>query len=147
MSQAVIFTSWSDAQAGTIANLVLLVAVGYGYASQGPTSYRAEYRHRVETALAGRLTGAIVTQADLARLPESVAAYLRQAGTVGQSRVTNFHAHVHGRIRGGATKPWMTFTGEQVNTTGPSPVGCCSWTPPCLACRSTFCTALSARSP
>ena len=36
-------------------------------------------------------------------------------------RVTNFAARFHGRIRGGANKPWMTFTGEQVNTYGREP--------------------------
>lgn len=41
VSQAVIATSWSDAKVGTIANAILLAAVVYGYASQGPTSHRA----------------------------------------------------------------------------------------------------------
>src|SRR5471030_3035233 len=50
VSQAVIFTSWGDARAGTLANVVLLVAVTYGYASWGP-SYRAEYRRRAAIAL------------------------------------------------------------------------------------------------
>jgi hypothetical protein len=35
-SQAMLFTAWSDAAAGTAANLVLLLAVVYGFASQGP---------------------------------------------------------------------------------------------------------------
>ena len=47
-SQMVIITSWSDAKAGTIANLILLVAVVYGWASQGPRSARAEYRRRAD---------------------------------------------------------------------------------------------------
>ncbi len=43
-SQAAILTSWSDAKAGTAANLVLLLAVLYGFATQGPGSFRAEGR-------------------------------------------------------------------------------------------------------
>jgi hypothetical protein len=31
------------------------------------------------------------------------------------------HARFHGRIRGNPSKPWMTFTGEQVNTFGLQP--------------------------
>jgi len=120
-SQGVILTSWTDAKAGTLVNVVLLVAAGYGYASQGPKSYRAEYRHRVETALAQTHSGGVVNEADLASLPEAVAAYVRQSGAVGQPRVANFRARIHGRIRGGASKPWMTFTGEQVNTYGSAP--------------------------
>jgi hypothetical protein len=62
-----------------------------------------------------------LTEADLAHLPVPVAAYLRRSGAVGQPRVVSLHARFHGRIRGGPTKPWMTFTGEQVNTYGAQP--------------------------
>ena len=120
-SQAVIVTSWSDAQAGTIANVILLTAVVYGYAAHGPASFRAEYHHRVNTALSPPPNGAVVTDVDLAHLPEPVAAYVRNSGTVGQPRVMNFQARIHGRIRAGADATWMTFTGEQVNTYGPEP--------------------------
>jgi hypothetical protein len=37
MSQGLIITAWSDAKAGTLANVVLLVAVAFGYASRGST--------------------------------------------------------------------------------------------------------------
>ncbi len=121
VSQAVIFTSWSDARVGTIANIVLLVAVVYGYASQGPRSYRAEWRRRAAAALAEPFLDGVVTDAAVALLPAPVAAYVRQSGVIGQPRVSNFHARVHGRIRGGATKAWMSWTGEQVNTCGSAP--------------------------
>jgi hypothetical protein len=121
-SQAMIFTTWSDANAGTLANLILLVAVVYGYASQGPTSYRAEFRRRSQLALSEPIVGEVVTEDDLADLPDPVAAYVRQSGALGQPRVGNFHAHISGRIRGGTTKPWMPFRGAQVNTFGTDPV-------------------------
>ena len=120
-SQTVILTLWSDAKAGTVANVILLVAVVYGYASQGPASYRAEYRRRVDAALTEPLPNGVVTEADLADLPEPVATYVRRSGAVGQPRVTNFQARIHGRIRAGTTTAWMSFTGEQVNTYGPQP--------------------------
>lgn len=121
MSQGVIFTSWSDAKAGTVANVILLAAVVHGFASQGPTSYRAQYRRRVDATLAEPLHDGVVSEADLAHLPEPLAAYVRRSGVVGKPRVTNFQAHIHGRIRAGANRPWMSFTGEQVNTFGPEP--------------------------
>ena len=120
-SQAVITSSWSDAKAGTIANVVLLAAVIYGYASQGPTSYRAEFRRLVDAALAEPAQDAIVTESELAHLPAPVARYVRHSGAVGRPRVANFRARAHGRIRGGADKPWMSFVAEQVNTYGPAP--------------------------
>lgn len=120
-SQAVILTSWSDAGAGTVANLILLTAVVYGYASRGPRSYRTEYRRLVTTALTRPLPADLVAEADLDHLPPLVAAYVRKSGAVGQPRVANFRAHFHGRIRAGSAKPWMSFTGEQVNTFSPQP--------------------------
>jgi Family of unknown function (DUF6544) len=121
VSQAVIFTSWGDAKVGTGANLVLLVAVVYGYASQGPRSLRYEYRRRALVALAEPLGIGVVTEADLKTLPTPVADYVRRSGAGGQPHVTNFHARFHGRIRAGADKTWMTYEGEQVNTFGPEP--------------------------
>jgi len=121
VSQAVIVTSWSDAKAGTIVNVVLLAAVVYGTAANGPTSLRAEYRRRVAIALQKTLDAASVTEQDLAALPASVAAYIRQSGAVGQPRISNFRADISGRIRSGPAKPWMAFTGEQVNTFGANP--------------------------
>ena len=123
ISQAVILTSWSDAREGTLANVVLLVALGYELAAQGPGSYRAEYRRRVVTALRASVPGAgpVVTEADLARLPAPVAEHVRRSGAVGQPRVSSLRATIHGRIRASATSRWMTYSGEQVNTYGPTP--------------------------
>jgi len=122
-SQAVILTSWNDAQAGTAANVVLLVALAYTLASHGPKSYRAEYQRRTTAALheSAAGAGAVVTEADLAHLPGLVAEYVRRSGAVGQPRLRSLHATIHGRIRSGENAPWMTYTGEQVNTFGPMP--------------------------
>jgi hypothetical protein len=120
-SQTVILTSWRDASAGTVANVILLAAVVYGCASQGPASYRAEYRRLVDAALSETLHGGVVTEDDLVHLPEPVAMYVRRSGAVGAPRVTNFQARIHGRIRAGANTAWMSFTGEQVNTYGSEP--------------------------
>ena len=123
VSQAVIFTSWSDAKTGTLANLLLLAALVYGFLSHGPRSYRAEYRRRVQAALRESLpeTDAIVTEEDLTHLPPLVAEYVRRSGAVGRPRVSCLRASIHGRIRASATSRWMTYTGEQVNTYGTAP--------------------------
>ena len=122
-SQAVIFTSWSNARVGTVANVVLLVALAYTLASHGPTSFRAECQRRTTAALGESAagTGAFVTEADLAHLPGLVAEYVRRSGAVGQPRIRSLHASIHGRIRSGENSSWMTYTGEQVNTFGPTP--------------------------
>jgi hypothetical protein len=47
-SQVVIVAAWSDAMVGTIANLLLLMALLYGFAARGPLSLRAEYEHHLK---------------------------------------------------------------------------------------------------
>ena len=123
VSQAVILTSWRDAKAGSIANAILLVAAVHGFLAEGPASLRSRYRRlaaRSWPAVVGA-TAPLVTEGDLARLPASVARYVAASGAVGQPRVHGFRARFHGRIRAAADKPWMHFTGEQVNTYGTVP--------------------------
>ena len=122
ISQIAITSSWHDARAGTIVNLILVLAAGYGFAAEGPTSFHAHYRARATHALADvDPSPAVVDEADLVDLPLSLAAYIRRSGAVGQPRVVSFHADFHGRIRSGPDAAWMPFTGQQVNTYGPRP--------------------------
>lgn len=121
VSQAVIFASWGDARFGTLANLVLLVAVAYGAFAWGPFGLRADYNQRTSLALDG-LTAqptSVVNEADLAPLPAPVQRYLRFAGVVGQPRVQSFQVRMNGRIRSAADAPWMPFTAEQYSFFNP----------------------------
>lgn len=115
LSQAVIFTSWDDAKWGTIANALVLVGVVYGFATEGPFSLRAEYRRSVSERLQDPERPEVVTEEDLASLPEALRRYLRVTGTVGRPRVHHFRARWRGRIRGNRADPWMEFTAEQHN--------------------------------
>ncbi len=120
VSQTMIVTAWSDAAAGTVANVILAAAVAYGAASEGPWGLRREYRRRVAAALDGPPSVAVLTEADLSGLPALVADHIRRSGSVGRPQVHSFEARIHGRIRRGADAPWMTFTGAQVNTYDPA---------------------------
>lgn len=115
LSQAVIFTSWDDAKWGTIANVLVLVGVVYGFAFEGPFSLRAEYRRSVSERLQDPERQEVVTEADLAPLPEALRRYLRVTGVVGQPRVHHFRVRWRGRIRGNRADAWMEFTAEQYN--------------------------------
>lgn len=126
VSQVAILTSWSDAKAGTLANVVLSVAAVYGFAAYGPMSYRARFRRlaRETTAVVACVresSGPPLTDLDLADLPAPVADYVRATGAVGRPHVRGFHADISGRIRSGADKAWMHWVGEQVNTFGTEP--------------------------
>ncbi|GAA1937423.1 DUF6544 family protein [Nocardioides marmoribigeumensis] len=122
VSEVAIVSSWADAKAGTAANLVLVLVSAYGFASLGPGSQAAQFDRQAHVALSRTPhTAGVVTEADLARLPEPVATYVRRSGAVGRPRVTSLHADVHGRIRSGPDDAWMPFHGEQVNTFGEVP--------------------------
>ena len=113
LSQAAIFTSWSDAKAGTVANILLLAGVAYGYFTQGPTSFRAQFERDVQAGLARPIDAPVLTEADLAPLPDPVQRYLRATGMVGQPRIRNYRVRMRGRIRSGPDARWMPFEVDQ----------------------------------
>ncbi len=121
LSQAVIITSWTDAGFGTIVNGLLLVAVGFGFASTGPLSLSTEFAHDLRHAAATAPAPSsddppVLTEADLATLPAPVQRYVRRSGAIGRPRVHDFRATWTGRIRAGTDSEWMEFTADQVNT-------------------------------
>lgn len=115
LSQVVIVSSWGDARLGTIANALVLAGVVYGFASQGPLSFRSEYRRAVGERLARSAPTTTLTDEDLAHLPDPVRRYVRLSGAVGQPRVNHFASTWRGRIRGTPEDPWMEFTARQHN--------------------------------
>ncbi|MBK7049154.1 MAG: hypothetical protein IPH48_22145 [bacterium] len=115
VSQAVILTSWSDARFGTIANVLVLVVVVLAWLAQAPGSYRAQYSRDVAQGLGRTVAMPLLTEADLAPLPEVVRRYVRLSGAVGLPRVQNFRVRFRGQIRSGPDARWMSFTGEQHN--------------------------------
>ncbi len=122
VSQIVIVTSWNDAKAGTVFNVLLLVTAAFGFASLGPVSLHAAHAERTDEVLSGApVPGPVVHEEDLEDLPALVATYVRRSGAVGKPRVTAFSADVSGRIRNREDDPWMSFTGRQLNVFGPRP--------------------------
>jgi hypothetical protein len=117
-SMVVIIPSWTDAKFGALANLAALVGLVFGFLAQGPVSLRAAYDRDVDRALARFAPAERLTDADLAHLPVPVQRYLRGAGVVGQPRVRNFRARMHGRIRNGPDARWMLLAAEQYNFVG-----------------------------
>jgi len=119
LSQAVILFAWRDAWAGTLANVILLVAVAHGWLTEGPGSFRAKFDLDASAGLARPLDGRIVTEDDLAPLPDPVRRYLRVSGVVGQPRVANYQLRFTGRIRSGPDAAWMPFEAFQVSFADP----------------------------
>jgi hypothetical protein len=116
-----VVSAWSDAKAGTVVNVALLLLAGYGLATYGPGSFTAQYDARAAAGGPSEPPARVVTEADLAGLPEPLASCVRASGAVGRPRVTGFSATLHGRIRSGPDDGWMPFTGRQANTFGAAP--------------------------
>jgi hypothetical protein len=51
LSQATIISAWRDAWAGTLANVVLLLAVAYGWFTEGPLSFRTQFERDASAGL------------------------------------------------------------------------------------------------
>ena len=113
VSQVLIILYWHDARFGTIANVLVLLAVISG---AGSWSFRNTYKAAVARTVEGTraLQGQRITDADLAPLPLPVQRFLRATGVVGTVKPRNMRIAFEGRIRG-FEGPWMPFTSVQTN--------------------------------
>lgn len=117
-SQAAIVGAWSDARFGTLANVLIFLAVAVGFATTGPTSLRATWRDAVAQA---RIDAAAsdLGPGGTERLPDAVRRYVDATGAEEGVGVRGFRARWRGRIRATPDDPWMEFVAEQYNTVEP----------------------------
>lgn len=112
VSQILIFTVWSDAKYGTVANVIILVAAVIGWASINfENSYEKDIRATMEAMV---ISNELITENDLEPLPELVQNYLRYFGVVGKPKIYNVKIEFEGEMRDKG-KDWFKFTSEQYN--------------------------------
>ena len=115
LSQSLIVLQWSDAKAGTAANLLLLLPVVVGAAS-------ARFHHASDEqarALFARVTAgtpAVVSAADVAPLPPPVRRWLEASGAVGQPRARSVRLLQRGELRTGPGQPFAPAEAKQYFT-------------------------------
>ncbi len=98
LSQLLIIPHWQDARFGTIANLVVLVAIVLSWGNwQFERKFRQDVRHELDRQRS--MQPELVTAADLAGLPPPVQRYLRACGVVGRPRVMNMRVEFDGEMR------------------------------------------------
>jgi hypothetical protein len=114
-SMMAVAPSWADAKFGALANLIAVIGIVFGFLSQGPISLRAEYDRDVDRGVARVGPAEPISVMDLAHLPAPEAQYLRATRVVGQPRIRNFRARLHGRIRSSRDARWIPLTAEQFN--------------------------------
>lgn len=113
LSQTAILAAWSDAELGTLANVVVLVPTIVALLGATPSSFASVYRREVDRGLARAHPMPLVTEADLLPLPPAVRRYLRYTGAVGKSRVQSLRARFRGEMKPGPTAGWMPIHAEQ----------------------------------
>ena len=98
--------------------LVLAVPLLVAWGMRGPGSLKTEFDRELAVRMRAvdRADQRPVTDDDLARLPASVAGYLRAAGVVGKPRPGYYVLAFTGRIRGAPDEPWMPFRAEQYSS-------------------------------
>ncbi|MBK8048114.1 MAG: hypothetical protein IPK16_13900 [Anaerolineales bacterium] len=120
LSQILIFGAWSDARAGTIVNVILLIPITVAALGVAPWSFRAMYQRDVATAFQqSAQTQKPLTEADIAHLPPVVQRYLAFVGAIGKPQVWNYAAHMRCDLRNGPDDNWMAMTVEQQSFVNP----------------------------
>lgn len=113
-SQSLIFSTWNDTSFGTIANIIIVVAIALAF---GSWHFRRLYETDVKQQLEVHttVTNDILTEQDIGFLPEPVKKYIRYTGSIGKPKVRNFRIDFEGKIRSEDKTPWMPFQSEQHN--------------------------------
>jgi hypothetical protein len=114
LSQVLVVGAWSAARAGTVANLLLAVAVVLAWAD---ARFQRDSDAAVRTLLAGVPAGApVVTREALAGLPAPVARWLDSAGVVGRPRPRVVRLRQRGELRTAKDQAFMPARAEQYFT-------------------------------
>ncbi len=71
--------------------------------------------HLAAESIADKGTPAVLTEGDIAYMPEPVQNYLRYMGAVGKARVENTKISIKGEMKLGKDRPWSRVTVDQTN--------------------------------
>lgn len=114
LSQGLIMVYWSDAKFGTIANLIVLVAIIFAYANW---RFQAMVRHERQAFLPQtQQEKKVVTEAMLADLPAAVQKWLKRSKIVGKEFVRTVYLKQKGEMRTTPDGKWMPVQAEQYFT-------------------------------
>ncbi len=113
LSQSLIVMYWRDAKFGTIANVIILLAVILAF---GSWQFHRTFKNDVKTGLArtAAIPSTELTETDIQHLPGMVQKYLRYVGVVNQKKVNHVFFSFKGQMRD-VGKDWFDFDSEQYN--------------------------------
>ncbi len=107
-------------RAAFVALAVLLVAIAWlGWQVRTGGALRARFERDVAAARAAAPEAHVVSADELVGVPDPVQRYVAWAGAIGRAFPVEYRARFRGRIRSGASTPWMPMEVEQVSFTRP----------------------------
>jgi len=116
LSQILISIYWKDAKFGTIANVVVLLAVILSY---GAWSFDKMVEDELNSFLPENENAEVVTEEMIDDLPPAVQKWLKRSNVIGKEIIQTVYLKQKGEMR---TKPdggWMSVDAEQYITTDP----------------------------
>jgi hypothetical protein len=113
ISQVLIILIWKDAKFGTIANAIILLVAILGWTNRNFES-RFEGDVKLNLLRLGSAKADVITQDDIAALPEPVQKYLHYTGVVNTPKVRNAKIVFDGEMRDKG-KDWFRFRSVQYN--------------------------------
>jgi hypothetical protein len=117
LSQALLIFYWQDAKWGTIANVIILVAIVFSVATlRFKASTKQEVDYLIKSVSNDQYT---VTDDMINELPPVVQVWLRNSHIVGKQMPSSIHIVQKGSMRTDAHAGWMAFDAEQYFTIDP----------------------------
>ncbi len=113
LSQSLIIKYWSLAQYGTYVNILILIALTFGFFRW--IFFRNYHIQVLKNINKLSLYNSFLEESDIIHLPNPVKKYIRNSGAIGKPKVQYFKAKFSGVIRKNESSPWMPFTSEQYN--------------------------------
>jgi len=110
LSQYLVIIFWNEAKFGTIANILIILAIIVGFAQW---KFAGTYREDVQTLLQRNISTEILTEEDIRPLPDAVKKYIRYTGYIGKKKISSFKAEFEGQIRSSDSSDWMNFRATQ----------------------------------
>lgn len=112
VSQILIFMYWQDAKFGSIANVLILIVIVFGFFHM---NFKSKYKMEVKAGFdqTSAIPDTMLTTDDIKHMPELVQKYIHYSGSIGKPKVHNFRIDFSGKIRSYEAKEWMTLTSEQ----------------------------------
>ena len=104
-----------------LGGLGAVIVLAGGAIAAGNFFYDRQVRAEVAAMFASRqpVPPGVITEADLAPLPEPVQRWLRYSGVVGKERVATVRLKMKGTMRQTAEGPWFPIEAEEYYTTNP----------------------------